>query len=665
MGCSESSSQIEYSSYFTKLDTNKPGESSVLLNISHQSELLRSPSPEIWTMVDWYKNVFAKFTERPMLGTRKGNVYTWKTFKEIHELALNFGSGIEHLGLCPEENQDGFDVKFISLYSINREEWNIADIGCTLYKISNVPLYDSLGKDHIDFIFSQTNLKTAVLSNNKLSRILELKKEGKCQSLQTIISMEDPNNNQRAECQELGVKLYGFNDIISIGSENRKEIIQAQPKDLYSLSYSSGTTGNPKGIIITHENMVANLAGLIEIFQITCNDIHLSYLPAAHIYEKVFSNVFYYCGGAIGFYSGDPQKLREDMVVLKPTVLACVPRILNRFSEIFRASVTNEPEEKRKVIQKMIDEKLERLRKYGDPTHKLYDFLYFNKFKKLFGGKIRFGTTAAAPMNGQTLDLIKIFFCCNFIEGYGQTEVAGATTFTIQNDMRSGQIGGPIGCIKMKLVDIPNMSYTISNNPPSGEICVKGLSVLPKYFKNQEATDEVFDEEGWMHTGDVAILRDDGCLAIIDRKKSFLKLSQGEFVSPERVENVYMQCGCVSFVFAYGDTFQNHLVSVVVPDRAFVEKEAQKHGIEKSWEDLCKDPQIKKIVLEKMSETGNKLGLSSAEKIRKTHLHPVMITPDSGLLTPTYKMKRKELKEYFANEIKQMYDDHHHHPHNL
>ncbi|OMJ90727.1 hypothetical protein SteCoe_6804 [Stentor coeruleus] len=665
MGSSESLSQIEYPSYFVKLETNRPAESPVLLNVSHQSELLRSPSPEIWTMVDWYDKVLAKFSQRPMLGTRKGNIYSWKTYNEVYELALNFGSGIENLGLCPEENHDGFSVKFISIYSINREEWNIADIGCTLYRISNVPLYDSLVKDHIDYIFSQTNLKTVVLSSNKLSRILELRREGKGQSLQTIISIEDPNDEQRAECQNLNIKLYSFNEIIAIGKENRKDIIRAQPKDLYSLSYSSGTTGSPKGVIITHENMVANLAGVIEILQITCDDVHLSYLPAAHIYEKVLSNVFYYCGGAIGFYSGDPQKLREDMYFLKPTVLACVPRILNRFSEVFRASVSSEPEKKRKVIQKMIDEKLERLRKYGDPTHKLYDFLYFNKFKKLFGGKIRLGTTAAAPMNGQTLDLIKIFFCCNFIEAYGQTEVAGATTFTTQKDMRSGQIGGPIGCMKVKLVDIPDMLYSSSNNPPSGEICVKGLSVQPKYFKNPEATAEVFDEEGWMHTGDVAILRDDGCLSIIDRKKSFLKLSQGEFVSPERVENIYMQCGCISFVFAYGDTFQNHLVSVVVPDRVFVEKEAQKHGIEKSWEDLCNDPLIKKLVLEKMSETGKKLGLSSVEQIRKIYLHPVMITPDSGLLTPTFKMKRKELREYFVNEIKQMYNEHHHHTHTL
>jgi long-chain acyl-CoA synthetase len=388
-------------------------------------------------------------------------------------------------------------------------------------------------------------------------------------------------------------------------------------------------------------------------------------LPAAHIYEKVVSNIFYHCGGAIGFYSGDPQRLREDMLYLKPTVLACVPRILNRFSEVFRASVANEPEKKRKVIQKMIDEKLERLRKHGDPTHKLYDFLYFNKFKKLFGGKIRLGTTAAAPMNGQTLDMIKIFFCCNFIEGYGQTEVAGASTFTMPYDMRSGHIGGPVGCIAIKLVDIPEMSYTMNNNPPSGEICVKGLCVQPKYFKNPEATAEVFDEEGWMHTGDVAILSDNGYLSIIDRKKSFLKLSQGEFVSPERVENVYMQCGCVSFIFAYGDTFQNHLVSIVVPDKIFIGKEAQKLEIEKCWEDLCKDPQIKKLVLEKMNETGKKLGLNSIEEVRKIYLHPVMITPDSGLLTPTFKMKRKELKEYFASEIKQMYEDHHHHPHAL
>ncbi|OMJ72737.1 hypothetical protein SteCoe_28744 [Stentor coeruleus] len=664
MGGTESSNQIDIPKYFIEEPNSNPHESSILWNVQHPYTYLKSPDSQITTMIEYYETLFSKHAYREMLGTRQGQEYIWKTYKQVYELALDFGSGIEYLDLCPEEFHDGFSVKFISIYSINREEWNIADIGCTLYKISNVPLYETLPNDHIDYIFMQTNLKTAILSINKLEKILKLRQENKNLGLKNIISIEDPTENQRLECLNLGLNLYSYNEILIIGSENRKNIGKCQPDDLYSISYSSGTTGNPKGIAITHGNMLASLAGASESLKQTSEDIHISYLPAAHVYEKVMSNIFYYCGGKIGFYSGDPQKLREDICVLRPTFLACVPRILNRFCELFRNSVSDEPENRRKVIQMMIDEKIKRLRKYGDPTHKVYDFLYFNKFKRYFGGRIRLGMSGAAPMNGQTLDFIKIFFGCNFLEAYGQTEVAGASTFSYRNDFRSGHIGGPIGCISIKLIDIPEMSYLASQNPPSGEICMKGPSAFPKYFKNPEITAEVYDSDGWLHTGDVAIIRE-GCLVIIDRKKSFLKLSQGEFVSPERVENIYMQCGFISFVFVYGDSFQNHLVGIVVPDKQQVEKEAKKLGLDKNWEELCRDNQICKFVIEKMLEIGGKLGLNHIEQVKRIYLHPVMITPDSGLLTPTFKMKRRELKDYFAKEIKELYEHEHQHRHTL
>ena len=469
----------------------------------------------------------------------------------------------------------------------------------------------------------------------------------------------------RHNCESLGFKIYDFSEILEIGRLNPRPIPKSTtPDDLYSLSYTSGTTGFPKGVIITHKMMVSQLVYLKTLLEPHKGDSYLSYLPAAHIYEKVMSNMFYIVGARLGFYSGDPLKLRDDICVLGPSYLVCVPRILNRFADLINSIIFKESEHKRVLIENMIKEKLENMREFGTVKHKLYDMLYFNRFKALFGGKVRLGVTAAAPMNKDVLDRLKVVLGVNFVNAYGQTEVAGAASCTSPDDFESGHVGGPGTCIEIKLVDIPEMGYTkdtvdSNNNPaPTGEICFRGVSVLPRYFKNPQATSESFDSQGWLHTGDVGKMLPDGRIAVIDRKKSLLKLSQGEYVSPEKIENVNMQSKYISFNFVYGNPLQSYLVAVVVPDKMFVEPEAKKLGIDGDWAEICKSHQIIDLIVDDIHVNGKRLGLNGIEMVKRVYLHPTPITPESGLLTPTFKMKRKELKEHFFDELEALY--HHH-----
>ena len=311
----------------------------------------------------------------------------------------------------------------------------------------------------------------------------------------------------------------------------------------------------------------------------------------------------------------------------------------------------------------MIREKLDNMKEKSTLKHPLYDLLYFRKFNKLFGGRIRLGMSGAAPMNGQVLDRLKVTIGVNFINAYGQTEIAGAAACNLPEDFEAGHVGGPGTCLEIKLVDIPEMGYSKDNvdengePAPSGEICFRGASVLPKYFKNPVATEESFDSLGWLHTGDVGLLRKNGTIAVIDRKKSLLKLSQGEYVSPEKIENVYMQSKYVSFNFVYGNPLQSYLVGIISPDKMFVEPEAKRLGIE-DWASACEDDRIKSLILDDIHQTGQRLGLNSIEQVKRIHLVPHPITPDMGLLTPTFKMKRKELREFFGNILESLYLHH-------
>lgn len=662
MGAEQS---IEPQKSFAKFLPGETAEdSSILRHPETPHSFILTLGEGLDTMDKSMNHFFSCHSSLPMLGTRKENQFIWKTYKEVEELCRSFGSGLMHLNLCPLEQHDGYSARFISVYSINRAEWNIADIGSLFYGIANVPFYDSLSAEGIQYILEQTGIRTAVLSGDKIKKCCEMKRNNQASQLLTIISMDELSAETRTDCLSSGLQVFDFSEIISIGREHPQPVPPpAQPLDLYSLSYTSGTTGNPKGVIITHQSMVSSLAYIHKLINPTQDDSYLSYLPAAHIYEKVMSNMFYITGGKIGFYSGDPLKLREDFCVLKPTIMVCVPRILNRFTDLINSVIYSEPEQKRIFIENMIREKLEIMKEKSTLKHALYDFLYFRKFKKLFGGRIRLGMTAAAPMNGQVLDRLKVVLGVNFINAYGQTEIAGAATCSHPLDFEAGHVGGPATCLEIKLVDIPEMGYGKDNvdqngePAPTGEICFRGASVLPKYFKNSAATEESFDSLGWLHTGDVGLIRKNGTISVIDRKKSLLKLSQGEYVSPEKIENVYMQSKYVSFNYVYGNSLQSYLVAIVVPDKMFVEPETKRLGLE-DWVSACEDDRIKSLVLEDIHQTGRRLGLNSIEQVKRIHLLPYPITPDMGLLTPTFKMKRKELRDFFGDILESLYLHH-------
>jgi len=296
--------------------------------------------------------------------------------------------------------------------------------------------------------------------------------------------------------------------------------------------------------------------------------------------------------------------------------------------------------------------------KEGYLTHAVWDSVVFSSVREKLGGNVRLMITGSAPLSTTVMEFLRICFSCPVIEGYGQTETSGGATTTLPDETELGNVGIPISCVEMKLVDVPEMGYTSKDTPhPRGEICYRGPCITQGYYKNDVKTKEAFDEHGWLHSGDVGLILDNGHFKIIDRAKNIFKLSHGEYIAPEKLENIYVQSRFVLQVFVHGETIKSSLVAIVVPDPEVVLPWAEENGKAKDVASLCKDPDLIKVVFEDMTVVGKANQLRGFEFVKEIHLSPTPFSVDNDLLTPTFKLKRPQAQKAYADELAELYKD--------
>ena len=256
-------------------------------------------------------------------------------------------------------------------------------------------------------------------------------------------------------------------------------------------------------------------------------------------------------GVKMGMSSGDPLKIIEDMQVLKPTIFLAVPRILNRLYAKIYEGIRKLTGCKAWLVNKAIDVKMYHIERNEGYTHKVYDPLVFNKFKQVLGGNVRMMATGSAPIEAHVHSFLMICFCIPVVEGFGMSEVGGGVTTTLFENPVTGTIGGPKTNAKFKLREIPEMNYLTTTTPPRGELMIKGPAVMEGYFNNPEKTAEAL-QNGWLLTGDVCQINANGSVKIIDRAKSIFKLSQGEYIAPEKLENIYSRSNRILQLWIHG-----------------------------------------------------------------------------------------------------------------
>uniref|UniRef100_A0A8D0A574 Long-chain-fatty-acid--CoA ligase n=1 Tax=Sander lucioperca TaxID=283035 RepID=A0A8D0A574_SANLU len=592
----------------------------------------------------------------PCLGYRKsGRPYQWLKYKQVSDRAEHLGSGLLHKGLKPNTDT------FIGIFSQNRPEWIIGELACYTYSMVAVPLYDTLGPEALVFIIDRADISTVLCDNQiKAETLLQLRETGQTPVLKTIIIM-DPFNSELAEQgTKCGVDIVLLQDVEAMGKSNLQKPVPPKPEDLGIVCFTSGTTGNPKGAMLTHENMVSDAMS----FKMKCfgacvvaivpspQDTSISFLPLAHMFERVVQTVIYSAGGKVGFFQGDIRLLPDDMKALQPTVFPVVPRLLNRVYDKVQSGAKSPF--KKWLLNFAVERKFAEVRKGIIRNNSVWDKLIFHKVQESLGGRVRVMVTGAAPISPSVLNFLRASLGCQVIfEAYGQTECTAGCTFTMPGDSTSGHVGVPLPCNVVKLVDVEDMNYFASND--EGEVCIKGRNVFKGYLKDPEKTAEALDEDGWLHTGDIGKWLPSGVLKIIDRKKNIFKLAQGEYIAPEKIENVYVRSEPVAQVFVHGDSLQSCLIAIIVPDPDVLPGFAKNLGCQGSFEELCKNTEIKRAILSDLTKLGKEAGLKSFEQVKDVYLHPEQFTIENGLLTPTLKAKRNELKSLFKPQIDELY----------
>ncbi|NXN95391.1 ACSL5 ligase, partial [Rhinopomastus cyanomelas] len=587
------------------------------------------------------------------LGYRKPNQpYQWLTYKQVLDRAKYLGSGLLQKGCKPSSNH------FIGIFAQNRPEWIIAEYACYTYSMVAVPLYDTLGPEAIVHIVNQADISVVISDKPEKAKILlENCEQQKTPCLKKIILMELFDQELKDRGAKVGVEILSMQDVEELGKNNIREPVPPKPEDLCIVCFTSGTTGNPKGAMLTHQNVVANAAAFLKAtentIEVSSSDVTISYLPLAHMFERVVQTVAYSCGAKVGFFQGDIKLLTDDMKVLKPTVFPVVPRLLNRVYDKIQSGAKSPM--KSYLLNFAVMMKTSEIRQGIIRNDSIWDTLIFKKVQKTMGGRVRIMVTGAAPISASVLTFLRAALGCQIFEAYGQTECAAGCTFSMPGDWTTGHVGAPLACNIIKLEDVEEMNYFSSNN--EGEVCIKGPNVFKGYLKEPEKTAEAIDKDGWLHTGDIGKWLPNGTLKIIDRKKNIFKLAQGEYIAPEKIENVYIRSGPVAQVFVHGESLRSFLVGIVVPDSETLPGFAAKLGVKGSYEEICKNPTVKKAILEDMIKLGKEAGLKTFEQVKDLYIHTELFSVENGLLTPTLKAKRAEVVKVFQKQIDALYSN--------
>lgn len=596
---------------------------------------------EFSTISEMFENIFEKYssTKRPILMQKIEGKYVDVSYSELRDVSTNFAIGLASLGLKPDDH--------VALISENRPEWVVSDIAIHKLGAVDVPIYPTLTAKQIEFIFNDAEVKYAIVSNsfqfNKVKKILNAVK-----SLKKIIVISEKG-------VELEKDVLSYTHVCQMGADiNKKQPDfknkikpKINPSNLLTIIYTSGTTGNPKGVMLTHSNLVSNIKSASQVITLSDTDVLLSFLPLCHSFERMAGYYTAFASGSTIAYAESVESVRDNLAEVKPTIMTSVPRLFERIYNRVHRQVEEGPPMKRKIFNWALStgRKYTVAKKHGfvSPAlaikHRLADKLVFHKLKTATGGRIRFFVSGGAALGreyGEFFEAVGL----QIIEGYGLTESSPVITANRLDDYKFGSVGKPIPGVEVKIAE-------------DGEILARGPNIMKGYWNNKHATEESIDNDKWLHTGDIGVFDAEGFLIITDRKKHMFVSSGGKNIYPQPIEGLFLQSKYIDQFVLIGDR-RMFLSALIVPDFDAVKEYADRNKISYTDEDDLISKQEIYEIIEKEVSTLQK-DLSNYERVRKFVLLSRPFSIDGGEITPTMKIRRKAVEEKYQNMIEEMY----------
>ncbi|MGC4129745.1 MAG: long-chain fatty acid--CoA ligase [Bergeyella sp.] len=575
----------------------------------------------------------SEFPKDDMFVTKYQGNWQKTSSSEFIGLANQFSRGLLKLGIKPGDK--------ISLITTNtRTEWAVADLGLLQIGAISVPVYPTISPTDYEYIFNNAEAKFCFVSDRELlDKVAQIK--DKVASLQGIFTFDDVDGAASwKEVLDLGQDESTQNEVEDISKT-------INPADLATIIYTSGTTGTPKGVMLTHDNIVSNIKGSDERIPLKPNYDYkeakaLSFLPICHIFERMLFYLYQSKGISI-YFAESIEKMGDNIKEVKPHYMTVVPRLLEKVYDKIYDKGTSSGGLKAKIFlwALNVNESKKTISKPTGLAQIIADKLVFKKWREGLGGELTTLVSGSAALSER---LNRIFQNAGIpiLEGYGLTETSPVISVNSFGKIKPGTVGHPLKNLDVKIQE-------------DGEITVKGPSVFSGYYKNEELTKEAFTEDGYFRTGDIGHFDSEGFLTITDRKKEMFKTSGGKYVAPQIIENLAKASKFIEQIMVVGDG-EKMPCAIVQPDYLFAKHWAElQHNLNigETSSEMSKSPELKARIEKEIEKINKDLG--SWEQIKKIELSPEVWSIEGGELTPTLKLKRKAIKEKYLDLYNKMY----------
>ncbi|KIK91796.1 hypothetical protein PAXRUDRAFT_830531 [Paxillus rubicundulus Ve08.2h10] len=586
--------------------------------------------------------------------------FEYISFLEVQERVLELARGLLHHEIKKED--------VFNLYAQTSVNWQLMSHACTTISTPVATAYDTLGESGLTHSLNEPNCVGLFTNADLLPTLARVIKN--TPSVRLVVYDGEPQSALLEEIRAVreNLVIVSVDELRETGRALSLDILEdrrPKPDDVALIMYTSGSTGAPKGVVLTHGNVVASVGGIYQLLghHLRSDDAFLAYLPLAHILEYVVEATLFATGMKTGYgrvktlTDASVRNCKGDIVAFRPTILVGVPQVWETIRKGILAKVNAGGTLRKSVFNGAVA-----VKKASVPVlSQVADTVVFSSVRAATGGRLRLALSGGAALSKETQEFLSVALV-TMLQGYGMTESCAMCAVLPPELMQYGSVGLPVPCIEIKLMDVAEAGYKANGDPPQGEVCIRGPAVTKGYYKRPDLNEDetIFTKDGWLRTGDVGQWNPDGTLSLIDRIKNLVKLQGGEYIALERLEATYKSCNLVSNICVHASPDAKQPIAIIIPHEVnlrHVLEAKSLPGIDTTAQlaELCHHKAVQALVLKECNAVGKKNGFKPMEILEGVILSAEEWTPESGLVTAAQKVQRTKVGKHFAEEIKVIY----------